>query len=265
MSRGWISLHRKMMDNPIYSDSDLLKLWIHCLLKCTHADYQQMVGNTLVELEPGQFVTGRISLADEFNKGVTPKNKVSEITLWRKLKILEKMKMLNIKTTNKYSVVTVINWHEYQDSEQQMNNKRTSNEQQMNTNNNSNNSNNNNKKDSSRKRVYDEASDSYILAKFMCDRITKNNPDFKEPDLQKWSDDFRKILELDERNKSEVAKLVKWVQEDDFEMVNVLSPSKLRKRYDQLKMKMEKPQQEMAFGKPIPAPPKYNDLGGREY
>lgn len=252
MQNGWISLHRKIKDSAVYSDSDLLKLWIHCLLKATHTHYEQLVGNTVVKLEPGQFVTGRDALAEEFNKGVPTTKKCSAISLWRRLKILEKLEMLNIKTTNKYSVVTVIKWNEYQDSEQQVNNKRTTDEQQVNTNNNINNSNNNN---NSRKPVYDKSSPPYILAKFFLDQIRKNNPDYREPNLQTWSDDIRKMMELDKRDKKEIAKLMKWVQQDEFEMVNVLSPSKLRKRYDQLKMKMNK-------GSTHNEPPKYEEWSG---
>ena len=65
---GWISLHRKIMDNPIYSNAFMLKLWIHCLMKASHKEHNQLVGNQMVKLEPGQFVTGRNALADEFNK-----------------------------------------------------------------------------------------------------------------------------------------------------------------------------------------------------
>ena len=52
------------------------------------------------------------------------------------------MQNIHIKSNNKYSVITIVNWNVYQGSdteseqqnEQQMNNKRTTNEQQMNTN-----------------------------------------------------------------------------------------------------------------------------------
>lgn len=103
-----------------------------------------MIGNQYINLEPGQFVTGRDALADEYNRDLSPSKRVKSLTLWRWLQKLEKLENLNIKPTNKYSVVTVINWSEYQETEQQMNNKRTTNEQQMITNNNGN---NNNKKD----------------------------------------------------------------------------------------------------------------------
>lgn len=144
---GWISLHRKLMDNPIYSNAFMLKLWIHCLMKASHKEHKHLVGNQMVKLEPGQFVTGRHALAVEFNKGAKKDEVVSAITLWRWLKSFEEWQMLNIKTTTKYSIVTVINWSEHQQNEQQMNNKRTTDEQQVNTNNNVNNANKENKDD----------------------------------------------------------------------------------------------------------------------
>ncbi|MGA4519621.1 hypothetical protein ACPA0F_20395 [Solibacillus silvestris] len=142
-------MHRKVMDNPIFSNANMLKLWILCLLKATHTEHKQLVGNQIIVLQQGQFITGRDALFNEFNKGAKSSEVVSSVSLWRWLKKFEEWQMLNIKTTTKYSVVTVFNWVEYQQSEQQVNNKRTANEQQMITNNNVNNANKENKKDMS--------------------------------------------------------------------------------------------------------------------
>lgn len=110
------------MDHEIYSDPHLLKLWIHCLMKASYSEREQLVGRQIIILGPGQFVTGREALAREFNAGATKQNIVSAITLWRWLLMFESLQMLNIKKTTKYSVVTVINWANYQKNEQQMNN-----------------------------------------------------------------------------------------------------------------------------------------------
>ncbi|MEK3995661.1 replication protein [Psychrobacillus sp. FSL K6-2365] len=264
---GWISLHRKMIDNPIYSNAFMLKLWIHCLLKATHTEHNQLVGNQMIKLEPGQFVTGRNALYEEFNKGAKKDEMISAITLWRWLKNFEEWEMLNIKTTTKYSVVTVVNWSEHQGHEQQVNNKRTADEQQMNskrttdeqqvnTNNNVNNVNNDNKdnniKPSRQKRVFDKDSDEMKLVEFFIQEIRKNSSDFKDPNLQNWCDEFRKIIDLDKRDKGEVSKLIRWVQSDDFEKANVLSPSKLRKRYDALKIKMLIPPKQKQSREKVP-------------
>lgn len=86
-----------------------------------------------IELQPGQFITGRFSLHKDYygNKKIKIK---SALTVWRWLEVLEKCENLNIKSYNKYSIITVNNWNQYQQSEQQMNNRRTTDEQQMNTN-----------------------------------------------------------------------------------------------------------------------------------
>lgn len=95
-------------------------------------------------------------------------------------------------------------------------------------------------KDSSRKRpVYEPDSLELKIATYFFERILLNNPNHKKPNLQTWADDIRKMLELDNRPKDELGNLIKWAQADDFEMSNVLSPAKLRKRYDALLIKMK--------------------------
>lgn len=133
MQKGWIKLHRKLLDNPIWQDPHYMKLWMYCLLQASHAEHEQLVGNQIIKLLPGQFVTGRISLAEEMNRGVTPKKRQSESTWWRDLKRFEEWGMLNIKANSKYSVVTVDNWAIYQETEKGMDSKRTADEQQVNS------------------------------------------------------------------------------------------------------------------------------------
>ena len=136
--QGYIKLYRQITDTPVWADSDKLKLWLMCLMKATHDEKTQVVGNQIIELKAGQFITGRSALSDEFNRDVKKDRRVDGLTLFRWLILFEKMEMLNIKKTNKYSLVTVLNWDKYQgqrtSNEQQLNNKRTSNEQQLNTN-----------------------------------------------------------------------------------------------------------------------------------
>lgn len=264
---GWISLHRKIIDNPIYSNAFMLKLWIHCLMKATHTEHNQLVGNQMVKLEKGQFVTGRNSLFEEYNRGAKKDEVISDRTLWRWLKNFEEWQMLSIKSTTKYSVVTVVNWNEHQQhdqrvsnsrpaSVQQMTNECPSDDQQVSTNNNVNNVNNDNKdtniKPSRQKRVFDKDSDEMKLVEFFVQEIRKNSSDFKTPNLQNWCDEMRKIIELDKRDKSEVSKLIRWVQSDDFEKANVLSPTKLRKRYDALKIKMLTPTKKKESREKVP-------------
>lgn len=132
--QGYIKLYRKIMDSPVWSDPNYLKLWMYCLMKATHKKREVILGNQVITLEPGQFITGRKSLTEDLNEGMKPKQKLNESSWWRYLNNLEKWQMLHIKKTNKYSVISILKWCDYQENEHQMNNKRTSDEHQMNTN-----------------------------------------------------------------------------------------------------------------------------------
>jgi hypothetical protein len=118
---GWIKLHRKIIEKAVWQDSDMLKLWLYCLLKASHTETETMVDKQKVKLSPGQFVTGRFALADDYNKGAKKSKVVPANTLWRWMKRFEEWGMLNIKSTNKYSIITITNWEAYQQNEQQMN------------------------------------------------------------------------------------------------------------------------------------------------
>ncbi len=126
-------MHRRLKESAVFGDPDLLKLWLLCLLKATHKPREVVIEKQVVRLEPGQFVTGRFELEKEYNDGVPNRKKISASTLQRWLRKLETWQMLNIKTYSKFSIVTVSNWTEYQQDEQQVNNKWTTNEQQVDT------------------------------------------------------------------------------------------------------------------------------------
>lgn len=112
--KGYIKVYRQIVDTAIWADSDKLKLWMMCILKASHEDHDVMVGNTIIHLEKGEFLTGRDALECEFNKGVKREKRVSGKTLFRYLEMFEKLKMLSIKKSNKYTVISLINWGKYQ-------------------------------------------------------------------------------------------------------------------------------------------------------
>ena len=132
---GWVSLHRKMLDNPVVcKDSDYMAIWIYLLLNATHAEIPAMFKGQKIMLNPGQLITGR--------KAISDKLRVTESKVQRVLKCYESERQIEQQTGNKNRLITIKNWDMYQCSEQQierqMNNQRTTNEQQMNTNNNDN-------------------------------------------------------------------------------------------------------------------------------
>lgn len=136
MSEGWFSVPRVIVDSVVWTNSDFLKLWLLCTSKASYKDRPNNVWDgKIVPLKIGQFITGRDSLAEEFNQGVKKSSKVPPITLYKWLKKFETMQILNIDSTTKYSVVTMIDYESHRADEQQENNNGTTSEQQMNTNN----------------------------------------------------------------------------------------------------------------------------------
>lgn len=86
---GWIKLHRKLLNSNVFQNEKLLKIWIWCLLKATHQDYQQLIGNTFVDLKSGEFIFGRRAASEELN--------INPNTLYKNIKLLEKMRQFSHK------------------------------------------------------------------------------------------------------------------------------------------------------------------------
>lgn len=133
MAGGWIKLHRKITEKAIWQDPQMLKLWLYCLIRANHTETEILVDKQEIKLQPGQFVTGRYALAEDYNRGTKKRYRVSPNTLWRWLQKFKEWGMLDIKSTNKYSVITIKNWHAYQQVGQQMGNKWATNGQQVGT------------------------------------------------------------------------------------------------------------------------------------
>ncbi|HEC61658.1 MAG TPA: hypothetical protein ENI27_05325 [bacterium] len=99
-------------------------------MKSTHKETKWMVGFQEIMLQPGQFIFGRKKAAKEL--------KMSERSIRTCLDSLRKHQNVAIKTTNKFSIVTVINWESYQsenvESTIKTTNKRPANDQQVTTN-----------------------------------------------------------------------------------------------------------------------------------
>lgn len=133
---GYIKLYRKLLDNPIIcKDSDYMAVWVYLLLSATHKEYPALFKGKKIMLKPGQLITGRKSISMKLN--------ITESKVQRILKSFESERQIEQQTSNRNRLITILNWIEYQQTEQQnehpVNNKRTTDEQQVNTNKNVNN------------------------------------------------------------------------------------------------------------------------------
>lgn len=128
---GWIKIHRKILENPIISkDSDYLAVWIYLLVNATHKEIPALFKGKKITLKEGQLITGR--------KSISSKLKISESKIYRIINEFKSEQQIEQQTSNKSSLITILNWNRYQQTEQQietqMNNKWTTSEQQVNTN-----------------------------------------------------------------------------------------------------------------------------------
>lgn len=81
----------------------------------------------------------------------------------------------------------------------------------------------------------DVVSDAERLANLLADLIEANGS--KRPNVTKtWIDEIDRMIRLDERPVDLIEKCIRWCQHDPFWRANVMSPSKLRKQYDRLRL-----------------------------
>ncbi len=240
---GWIKVYRKIRQSFVWTDANQLKLWLLILMKASHDGNRFLFNGQQVDVSSGQFVTGRDAIASEFNAGAKPVQRVSGRQLWRWIKLFEKEQMLSIKSNTKYSVITVINWGEYQEDDQRLSIASPSSVHQVSTIKNAKNAKNAKKEDSQhpRKREYADSSPEMIEAVYLWEKIKGNNPEHRKPNLQAWANDIRKMHEIDKRPFDKIHRMIDWCQSDTFWQTNILSVAKLREKYDTMKAQANRP------------------------
>lgn len=119
MHRGYIKIWRKVKDSGLYQLPNAFTLFVYMLTEATH----KPVRFGTVELERGQLCSGRHKLANELQ--------VSEQSIRTALEHLHNLEMITSISTNKFTVYTIVNYNNYQDS-QPTSNQQTTNEQPTN-------------------------------------------------------------------------------------------------------------------------------------
>lgn len=110
----WISLHRKFLDWQWYKNQNVKILFLHLLLKANFKDnlWQDIV------IKRGQLITSIKNLSDE--------TALSEQQTRNALSKLKSTGEITIKTTNKYSIVTIARYDLYQNNNKKTTTKTTS-------------------------------------------------------------------------------------------------------------------------------------------
>ncbi|HDZ2946364.1 TPA: replication protein [Klebsiella pneumoniae] len=79
--------------------------------------------------------------------------------------------------------------------------------------------------------------DDLKAARWIFDKALTVNASLSEPNWVEWANTIRLMRLQDKRTHYEICELFKWANEDGFWQENILCPSKLRKKWDQLTTK----------------------------
>lgn len=222
---GWIKLHRQLLNKAIWNCSTIEQkvILITILLLANHEESQWQWNGKKFICRPGQFITSLPSLAKA--SGCSIQN------IRTALKRFKKYEFLTEQVTGTGRLITVINWGKYQAKPEDLTGEVTEGQQTPNR------PLTPNKKNKNDKKIYTPESQPYILAEYLLKKIRENNSNYKQPNIQNWALIMDRLIRLDNRQPGEVKTIIDFSQEDEFWKINILSPDKLRKQYDQLKIR----------------------------
>ncbi len=220
MNIGWVKLHRQFKDWEWYNKSEMVHLFIHCLIKSNFKD-SSFQG---VECKKGSFITSLKHLSDETN--------ISIQTIRTCLKKLQLTKEIDVKSTNKLTQITICNYDSYQQESDDANKQLTINQQTTNkqlTTIEEYKENKEEKEDTILPKnkfsedVYKVFEHTVVLFKEAYRPVT-------ESQKNNWLDCIEKLNRIDGIDFREIYKIAKWGLQDDFWSKNFYTILKLRKK-----------------------------------
>ena len=110
---GWIKVHRKIEQWEWYTDANTFRLFFHLVLKANHAD-KKWRG---IIIKRGQIVTSSEHLANQL--------KLSRQQIRTSLNKLKSTNEITTKSTNKYIIVTIGKYDDYQSEDEKITNEIT--------------------------------------------------------------------------------------------------------------------------------------------
>lgn len=109
MSKGWIKIHRSIMDHWLIHNPEYFTAWIIILMEVNHKESSSLLGNNVVSCKRGQSLNSLDTWAGKF-PGPWDKSKVR-----RFFKVLKDSAMIDTEGLSKTTRLTVCNYDTYQD------------------------------------------------------------------------------------------------------------------------------------------------------
>ena len=213
---GYILIHRKLSEWQWYRDSNTKSLFIDLLLD---ANWQESKSGFLT-IQRGQVLTSL--------KRMSLRTGLSFREIRTSLSKLEKSGEIDKQTTNKYSIITINKYNDYQDIDKQTTSKRQTND---------------NIKEYKEEKEYKEIKEKYIKRKYG----TFENVLLTDDEYEKLKDRFNDYEEKIERlssyiaskgakYKSHYATILNWARQDDKEIPGWFNKSTTKKKLTEKEM-----------------------------
>ena len=106
---GWIKVYRDLEKHWLWEDKPFSRgqAFINLLMMANHQDNKILFNGDLIEVKRGQRITSLRKLSEEWGWSTKKTKKF--------LELLEKDNMVTVKTDNKKTLVTIVNYGVYQD------------------------------------------------------------------------------------------------------------------------------------------------------
>jgi len=226
---GWVKLHRKMIEWEWYQNENTKSVFIHLLLMANHKPGKWKG----IDVQRGQLITGRQKLAHQLG--------TTEQRIRTAFSNLQNTNEITIKPTNRFSLITICNYEEYQvcisESNQPSNQQTTSHP----TNKQPTDNHKQEEKKEKKVRIKKEVnSDALRLAGNLLANIQKADPGHKGAKVDKWALDIEKLMRIDGRPVSEISAAIDWLPGNFWGTV-ILSGKKLRDKFPEVVAAMKKP------------------------
>lgn len=256
---GYIKLHRDFLRHWVSSDPAARSLWIEILLSAAYEPKKDFSTGRLLELLPGQLIFRQPQWESRLN--------IDGSKIYRLLEAFEQDGMIERKAYGRrFSIITVVNWTIYQatgevcptEKNEKQNEKQSAleitglvadskkqNEQLV---------------KNRRKTIYKEVQElkenikdisskvfsddslEMILSNLLKSKILDNNPKARVPgNMKKWAEEMDLMIRIDNRSEQEIRQVIELSQKDTFWKPNILSPSKLREKFDTLILQSKRP------------------------
>jgi hypothetical protein len=213
MDEGFIKVYRKLFDHALWKEKrefSRAEAWIDLLATARYKEgtTKAIINDRHVEWGRGQLVAANRFLLSRWNW--KSNSKVSSF-----LKMLVEQGMITYDLEQKIGRITICNYDSYNTSE-------------------------NTNQIAKQPKDFSEESIEYVLTQRLFEKIQERSPDHREPNYQTWCKSIDMLIRVDKKSPADVARVIDWCQSDAFWQNNILSTDKLRAKFDQLKLNMDK-------------------------